>query len=330
MKILVTGSEGFIGSHLVEKLVSLNFKVKAFVLYNSFNSYGWLDKIDYKIKNKIEIFIGDIRDENSVKNSLKNCDAVIHLAALVGIPYSYNSPKSYVETNVGGTLNILQASRELGIKKVIHTSTSEVYGTPNYLPIDERHPLNAQSPYAASKIAADQLALSFYKSFELPVTIVRPFNTYGPRQSARAIIPTIISQILSGEKDVYLGNLKTSRDLTYIDDTVNGFISALKMKKSGEVLNLGVGKDFYIDEIVNIISRLLSVKVNIKIDKNRIRPKYSEVINLRSKNIKAKKLINWRPTYINKSGLILGLKKTIKWFSDIENQKNYKSKLYNI
>lgn len=330
MKILITGSEGFIGSHLVEKLVSLNFKVKAFILYNSFNSYGWLDKIDNKIKNKIEIFFGDIRDENSVKNSLKNCEAVIHLAALIGIPYSYNSPKSYVDTNVVGTLNVLQASKELGIKKIIHTSTSEVYGTPNYLPIDERHQLNAQSPYAASKIAADQLALSFYKSFQLPVTIVRPFNTYGPRQSARAVIPTIISQILSGKKNIYLGNLKTSRDLTYIDDTVNGFVSALKIKKHGEVLNLGTGKDFYIGEIVKIISKLLSVKTNIIIDKNRIRPKLSEVINLRSKNTRAKKLINWRPVYSNRRGLILGLKKTIKWFSDSENQKNYKSKLYNI
>ena len=229
-KILVTGADGFIGSHLVEALVKKNYKVKALVYYNSFNSFGWIDKIDSKIKNKIEVISGDIRDINIIKSSLKNCQCVINLAALIGIPYSYFSPKSYYDTNVEGTLNILQAAKDLKVKKIIHTSTSEVYGTPEYLPIDETHRINAQSPYAASKVSADQLALSFYQSFSTPVSIIRPFNTFGPRQSARAIIPTIILQILSGKKKLKLGNLYSTRDLSFIDDTVDGFIAMIKKK----------------------------------------------------------------------------------------------------
>ena len=271
-RILVTGADGFIGSHLVETLVKKNYKVKALVYYNSFNSFGWLDKIDNKIKNKIEVISGDIRDINIIKSSLKNCQCVINLAALIGIPYSYFSPKSYYDTNVDGTLNILQAAKDLKIKKIIHTSTSEVYGTPEYLPIDETHRVNAQSPYAASKISADQLALSFYQSFSTPVSIIRPFNTFGPRQSARAIIPTIILQILSGKKKIKLGNLYSTRDLSFIDDTVDGFIAMIKKNTFGEIINLGTGYDVSIKKLVMLIAKAMSVKVEILIDK-RVRPK---------------------------------------------------------
>ena len=317
-RILVTGADGFIGSHLVETLVKKNYKVKALVYYNSFNSFGWLDKIDNKIKNKIEVISGDIRDINIIKSSLKNCQCVINLAALIGIPYSYFSPKSYYDTNVDGTLNILQAAKDLKIKKIIHTSTSEVYGTPEYLPIDETHRVNAQSPYAASKISADQLALSFYQSFSTPVSIIRPFNTFGPRQSARAIIPTIILQILSGKKKIKLGNLYSTRDLSFIDDTVDGFIAMIKKNTFGEIINLGTGYDVSIKKLVMLIAKAMSVKVEILIDKKRVRPKRSEVERLRSNNKKAKKILNWRPKYLNEEGLIKGLSKTIDWFSKKE------------
>ena len=329
-RILVTGADGFIGSHLVETLVKKNYKVKALVYYNSFNSFGWLDKIDNKIKNKIEVISGDIRDINIIKSSLKNCQCVINLAALIGIPYSYFSPKSYYDTNVDGTLNILQAAKDLKIKKIIHTSTSEVYGTPEYLPIDETHRVNAQSPYAASKISADQLALSFYQSFSTPVSIIRPFNTFGPRQSARAIIPTIILQILSGKKKIKLGNLYSTRDLSFIDDTVDGFIAMIKKNTFGEIINLGTGYDVSIKKLVMLIAKAMSVKVEILIDKKRVRPKRSEVERLRSNNKKAKKILNWRPKYLNEEGLIKGLSKTIDWFSKKENLKDYKSEIYNI
>tara|TARA_E500000178_G_C17033197_1_gene761764 strand:+ start:608 stop:1603 length:996 start_codon:yes stop_codon:yes gene_type:complete len=329
-KVFVTGADGFIGSHLVETLVKKNYKVKALVYYNSFNSFGWLDKINSKIKKKIEIITGDIRDYNIIKNCLKNCDSVINLAALIGIPYSYYSPKSYFDVNVDGTLNILQASKDLKIKKIIHTSTSEVYGTPEYLPINEAHRVNAQSPYAASKISADQLALSFYQSFSTPVSIIRPFNTFGPRQSARAIIPTIILQILSGKKKLKLGNLYCTRDLSFIDDTVDGFIAMLRKDTFGEVINLGTGYDVSIKKLVNLIAKEMSVKVEILTDKNRVRPKRSEVEKLRANNKKAKKILNWRPKYFNEKGLIKGLSKTIEWFSKKENQKDYKSEIYNI
>lgn len=329
-KILVTGADGFIGSHLVEALIKKKYKVKALVYYNSFNNYGWIDKIDNKIKNKIEVVAGDIRDVNIIKSSLKDCQCVINLAALVGIPYSYFSPKSYYDTNVVGTLNILQAANDLKIKKIIHTSTSEVYGTPEYLPIDETHRINAQSPYAASKISADQLALSFYRSFSTPVSIIRPFNTFGPRQSARAIIPTIILQILSGKKKLKLGNLHSTRDLTFIDDTVDGFIAMFKKNTFGEIINLGTGYDVSIKKLVTLIAKEMSVKVEILIDKKRLRPKKSEVEKLISNNKKAKKILNWQPRYLKEKGLVRGLSKTIEWFSKKENFKHYKSEIYNI
>tara|TARA_X000000950_G_C13907310_1_gene657478 strand:- start:1926 stop:2921 length:996 start_codon:yes stop_codon:yes gene_type:complete len=329
-KILVTGADGFIGSHLVEALVKKNYKVKALVYYNSFNSFGWIDKIDSKIKNKIEVISGDIRDINIIKSSLKNCQCVINLAALIGIPYSYFSPKSYYDTNVEGTLNILQAAKDLKVKKIIHTSTSEVYGTPEYLPIDETHRINAQSPYAASKVSADQLALSFYQSFSTPVSIIRPFNTFGPRQSARAIIPTIILQILSGKKKLKLGNLYSTRDLSFIDDTVDGFIAMIKKNTFGETINLGTGYDVSIKKLVTLIAKAMSVKVEILIDEKRVRPKSSEVNRLRSNNKKAKKILNWKPKYLNEVGLLKGLSKTIDWFSKKENLKDYKSEIYNI
>lgn len=329
-KILITGADGFIGSHLVEALVKKKYKVKAFIYYNAFNSFGWIDQIDKEIKKKIEIISGDIRDINILKSSVKNCDTIIHLAALIGIPYSYNSPKSYVDVNVQGTLNLLQVAKDYKIKKFIHTSTSEVYGTPEYLPIDETHPLNAQSPYAASKIAADQLALSFYKSFQTPVSIIRPFNTFGPRQSARAIIPTIILQILTGSKKIKLGNIYSTRDLSFIDDTIEGFSSMLKKDVYGEIVNLGNGFDISIKELVKVIAQEMSVKIEIVTDKRRVRPKQSEVEKLRSNNSKAKKILNWRPKYLNKKGLIKGISKTIEWFDDKENLRNYKSEIYNI
>lgn len=329
-KIFLTGADGFIGSHILENLVKKNYKVKALVYYNSFNSYGWIDKIDDKIKKKVEIISGDIRDSKIIRDNLKGCDKIIHLAALIGIPYSYHSPKSYVDTNIQGTLNILQAAQDLNVKKIIHTSTSEVYGTPNYLPIDEKHPINGQSPYAATKIGADQLALSFYQSFSTPVSIIRPFNTYGPRQSARAIIPTIILQILSGKKKIKLGNLYSTRDLTFIDDTVDGFLKILNKNVAGEIINLGTGHDISILELVKIISKEMSVKVEIVSDKKRIRPKKSEIEQLKANNKKAKKILGWKPKMFNRSGLIKGICKTINWFSKKENFKNYKSEIYNI
>ena len=311
-------------------MLKKNYKGKALVYYNSFNSFGWIDKIDSKIKNKIEVISGDIRDINIIKSSLKNCQCVINLAALIGIPYSYFSPKSYYDTNVEGTLNILQAAKDLKVKKIIHTSTSEVYGTPEYLPIDETHRINAQSPYAASKVSADQLALSFYQSFSTPVSIIRPFNTFGPRQSARAIIPTIILQILSGKKKLKLGNLYSTRDLSFIDDTVDGFIAMIKKNTFGETINLGTGYDVSIKKLVTLIAKAMSVKVEILIDEKRVRPKSSEVNRLRSNNKKAKKILNWKPKYLNEVGLLKGLSKTIDWFSKKENLKDYKSEIYNI
>lgn len=328
--IFVTGADGFIGSHLVEKLISKSFNVKALVYYNSFNNYGWIDDIENKIKKKIEIVVGDIRDEKIIRDSLKNCDYILHLAALIGIPYSYISPKSYIDTNVVGTLNLLQAAKDLNIKRLIHTSTSEVYGSPSYLPIDEKHPLLGQSPYSASKIGADQLAMSYYHSFKTPISIIRPFNTFGPRQSARAIIPTIILQILSGRKDIKLGNIFATRDFNYIDDTVDGFLKILNSNSNGEVINIGSGYDISIENLVEIISKQMSVKVNIIKDNKRVRPKKSEVDRLKANNNKAKKLLGWKPKYLNKQGLIKGLVKTIDWFSKKENLKNYKTDIYNI
>jgi dTDP-glucose 4,6-dehydratase len=330
-KILITGAEGFIGSHLTEYLVREGFNVKAFVLYNSFNSWGWLDTLPKDIKENFEVFCGDIRDPHGVKEAMKNCDTVLHLAALIAIPYSYHSPDTYIETNIKGTLNVLQAARDLGVKRIIHTSTSEVYGTANFVPITEDHPLLGQSPYSASKIAADQLAYSFFASFDLDIVIVRPFNTYGPRQSARAVIPTIISQIASGEREIKLGAVSPTRDFSYISDTVDGFVTAMKSHKgSGEFINLGSNFEISIGDTVDLIAEIMRADIEIITDKNRLRPIKSEVDRLWADNTKAKQIFGWSPNYTGRVGLKKGLKETIKWFSDPENIKNYKTNIFNI
>jgi len=326
-KVLVTGAGGFIGSHLVELLVNKGCKVRALVHYNSFNRWGWLDYIDKKIKDSIEVFAGDIRDPYGVKKAMQGCDVVFHLAALIGIPYSYHSPDTYVDTNIKGTLNILQAARELEIQKVIHTSTSEVYGTAQFVPITENHPVNPQSPYAATKAGTDFLALSFYRSFNLPIAIIRPFNTYGPRQSARAVIPTIISQIKSGKKEMKMGSPHPTRDLTYVKDTVKGFIKIAESDNSiGKVINIGNNSEIAIGDLARMIIKLMNADVEIVTDETRIRPNKSEVEELWADNKKAKKLLGWSPEYT----LEEGLKETIEWFSNPDNLKFYKPDIYNI
>jgi dTDP-glucose 4,6-dehydratase len=330
-KILVTGADGFIGSHLVERLVRGGYDVRAFVLYNSFNSWGWLDQCAEDVKGRFEVFSGDIRDPHGVRVAMKGCDAVVHLAALIAIPYSYHSPDTYVDTNVKGTLNVLQAARELGVQKVIHTSTSEVYGTARFVPITEEHPLQGQSPYSASKIGADQMAYSFYTSFQLPVMILRPFNTYGPRQSARAVIPTIISQIANGERRLKLGSISPTRDFNYVADTVSGFIAGLESDRGlGEVINLGSNYEISIEHTVHLIAKLMNANVEIETDEQRLRPEKSEVERLWADNKKAAELLNWHPDFSNLEGLSRGLEKTIEWFSDSQNLRNYKSDRYNI
>ena len=329
-KIFITGSEGFIGSHLVELLVRKKFKVKALVQYNSFNSWGWLETLDKKILRKIEIILGDVRDLNEMIHNTKNQDAIIHLAALIGIPYSYLSPKNYIETNCVGTLNIMQAAKINKVKKVIHTSTSEVYGTAKYVPIDENHPINAQSPYSASKISADHIAQSFYNSFNLPVVVLRPFNTFGPRQSLRAVIPTIIGQALNEQK-IKAGNLKPTRDFNYIEDIINGFYLTLKSKNRkifGEVINLGTGYEVSIRDLLKIIQKITKKKLSFKIENKRIRLKKSEVFRLKANNKKAKKLLGWKPKYSGYKGLLKALSFTYSWYS--KNNKNLKSNIYNI
>jgi NAD dependent epimerase/dehydratase len=328
-KILVTGADGFIGSHLTEELVRRGYDVKAFVYYNSFNSWGWLDHSP--LKNEFEVFAGDIRDPFGVKEAMKGCDIVLHLAALIAIPYSYHSPATYIDTNIKGTLNVLQAARELNIEKVVHTSTSEVYGTAKFVPITEDHPLQAQSPYSASKIGADQLAMSFYYSFNIPVAIIRPFNTYGPRQSARAVIPTIITQIASGKRKIKLGSLHPTRDFNYIKDTVNGFISVMTHDESiGEVINIGSNFEVSIGETAKLIAEIMGVDIEIETDDVRIRPEKSEVERLWADNQKAKRLLGWEPAYGGKEGFKRGLKETIEWFTDERNLSRYKADVYNI
>ena len=330
MKIFVTGSEGFIGSHLVEKLILKGHKVKALVLYNDHNKYGWLDSIDEKIKNEIEFILGDIRDLDFIIGQTKKIDIIFHLAALIGIPYSYLSPFAYLKTNIEGSMNIFRASLNNNIKQVIHTSTSEVYGSAKYTPIDEKHPLNAQSPYAASKIAADQMGNSFFDSYNLPITTIRPFNTFGPRQSARAVIPTIILQAIRGN-EINLGFVNSTRDFTYITDTVEAFIQTINNKKTiGETINLGTGHEVSIKTLVKIIGDIMKKKLIIKVDKNRIRPKKSEVSRLLSTNIKAKKLLKWKPELNSQAGLEKGLKLTIDWFEKNVDKINFKSKIYNL
>lgn len=330
-KILVTGADGFIGSHLTEALVLAGYKVRAFVMYNSLNSWGWLDHSSLQLKDKIEVFAGDIRDPNGVREAMKGCDAVMHLAALIAIPYSYHSPDTYVDTNIKGTLNILQAAKELGVSRVIHTSTSEVYGSACFVPISESHPLQAQSPYSATKIAADQIAYSFFTSFGLPVVIVRPFNTYGPRQSARAVIPTIISQIANGRKQINLGSVSPTRDFNFVQDTVSGFIAALNSDQGvGEVINFGSNFEISIGDTAKLISRLMNSEIEIITDELRCRPVNSEVNRLWADNTKARTLFGWGPKYAGLEGFAHGLAETIKWFREPKNLSFYKSDIYNI
>ncbi|MBQ9274251.1 MAG: SDR family NAD(P)-dependent oxidoreductase [Succinivibrio sp.] len=331
-KVLVTGADGFIGSHLTETLVRLGYPVRAFVLYNSFNSRGWLDESPREITDNLEFFAGDIRDPHGVKTALKGCDAVLNLAALIAIPYSYHSPDTYVSTNVNGALNVLQAARDLGVSLVVQTSTSEVYGTAQSVPISESHPLNAQSPYAATKIAADQLALSFYRSFELPVMVLRPFNTYGPRQSARAVIPTIITQLAKGATSIKLGATRPTRDFSFVEDTVSGFVAALThgTKALGEVVNLGCGFEISIGETARTIAAVMGREVNIECDEERLRPQKSEVERLLSDNAKAARLLDWRPRFGGLDGFKAGLERTVQWFTQPENLGRYKTGIYNI
>ena len=323
--VLVTGADGFIGSHLTEILVSKGHKVKALSQYNSFNNWGWLE--DVNCKDKIEILTGDIRDPHYCKFITKDVDIIFHLAALIAIPYSYIAPDSYVDTNIKGTLNICQAAKENGNIRVIHTSTSEVYGTAQYVPIDENHPLQAQSPYSATKIAADAMAMSFYNAFNLPVTIARPFNTYGPRQSARAVIPTIITQIANGEKEIKLGDVTPTRDFNYVDDTCHGFIALAECDESiGQTVNIGSNFEISIGDTLNLIKELIDSDVKFITDKQRIRPEKSEVFRLWCDNSKIKKLTGFKPQVDIKEGL----QRTIDWITQPDNLKKYKSEIYNV
>ncbi len=322
MKVLVTGAAGFLGSHLTERLVELGHKVKALIHYDSNNNWGWLENSKYK--NEIEFFVGDIRDFDSVYSAMQGVDQVFHLAALIGIPYSYSSPLAYVKTNIEGTYNVLQSSKFLNTGNIIITSTSETYGTAQYVPIDEKHPIVGQSPYSATKISADSLAVSYYRSFNLPIKIVRPFNIYGPRQSARAIIPSIGIQILNGIEKISLGNIEAKRDLTFVKDTVEGFIEISGQKKfNGEGVNIGMNHEISIKELVEKISKILSTKVQIVLDKKRIRPSKSEVDRLKCDNSKLKNNTNWTPKY----DLDKGLKETLEWLD--ENKKLFKHNIYN-
>ena len=324
-KVLVTGADGFIGSHLTELLVEDGYDVKAFVYYNSFNSWGWIDSIDKEIKNSIEVFTGDIRDPNGVRVAMKNMEEVYHLAALIAIPFSYHSPDSYVDTNIKGTLNVLQAARDLETSRVLITSTSEVYGTAQYVPIDEKHPYQGQSPYSATKIGADRLAESFFRSFNMPISIVRPFNTYGPRQSARAVIPTIITQLLSGVEEIKLGALSPTRDFNYVKDTARGFIEIAKSDKTiGEEINIATGKEVSIGALAEELIRQINSNAKIICEDERLRPEKSEVNRLLGCNQKIKSLTDWVPSY----NLEAGIKETISWFK--ENLEHYKTDIYNI
>ena len=330
-KIFITGADGFIGSHLTETLVRQGHNVRAFVLYNSFNSWGWLDHCAPDVKGKFDVFAGDIRDPHGIKEAMKGCDTILHLAALIAIPYSYHSPDTYVDTNIKGTLNVLQAARELGVKRIVHTSTSEVYGTARFVPITEEHPLQGQSPYSATKIAADQLAYSFYSSFNLPVVIARPFNTYGPRQSARAVIPTIITQIANGQRQIKLGAVSPTRDFNFVQDTVAGFISAMNSDKGlGEVVNFGSNFEISIGDTVQLIAEVMKADIAIITDEKRLRPENSEVERLWADNTKAKELFGWQPRYSGREGFKRGLAETAEWFMDPANLARYKSDIYNL
>jgi NAD dependent epimerase/dehydratase len=326
-KILVTGADGFIGSHLTEVLVRQGHDVRAFVLYNSFNSWGWLDNCAPEVAGQFEVFAGDIRDPHGVKKAMEGCDVVMHLAALIAIPYSYHSPDTYVDTNIKGTLNVMQAARELNVGKVIHTSTSEVYGTARFIPITEEHPLQGQSPYSATKIGADQIAMSFHCAFNTPVAIIRPFNTYGPRQSARAVIPTVITQIAAGNRQIKLGALHPTRDFNYVLDTVQGFITVAESEKTvGEVINCGSNHEISIGDTAKLIAEIMGADVEIETDEIRFRPEKSEVERLWCDNAKLERITGFKP----KTTLREGLEKTIEWFVDPINLKRYKTEIYNV
>lgn len=324
-KILVTGADGFIGSHLTEELIKQGYKVKAFTLYNSFNTWGWLDTLSKDLLDEIEIFQGDIRDPNGVREAMKGVDEVFHLAALIAIPFSYHSPDTYVDTNIKGTLNVLQAARELNTNRILVTSTSEVYGTAQYVPIDEKHPFQGQSPYSATKIGADRLAESFYRSFNMPITIVRPFNTYGPRQSARAVIPTIITQLLAGREEIELGALTPTRDFNYVKDTANGFIEIAKADNTiGEEINIATQHEISIGQLAEELVKQINPNAKIICDEQRLRPEKSEVNRLLGSNEKIKRLTNWRPQYTFEKGIA----ETVEFFR--YNLDKYKTDIYNI
>lgn len=326
-RVVVTGADGFIGSHLVEALVAQGANVRAFCYYNSFGSWGWLDSVDQAVMRDVDVFMGDVRDPNGVRTALKDSDVVFHLAALIGIPFSYHSPDSYVDTNVKGTLNVLQAARDLELERVVATSTSEVYGTARYVPIDEAHPRQGQSPYSASKIGADAMAEAFFRSFGLPVVTVRPFNTYGPRQSARAVIPTIITQLLWDASVLHLGSTHPTRDLTYVTDTVAGFITLAEADQAiGRDVNLGVGSEISIGELAVKLMEQVGRSVPIESDDERMRPPLSEVERLLSDNTLAHELSGWQPAV----SLDEGLRRTVAWFSDTDNIGRYKVDIYNV
>lgn len=326
----MTGADGFIGSHLVEHLVALGHDVRAFTYYNSFNSWGWLDDSPPAVRDAIEVFAGDIRDPYGVKAAMTGCDVVLHLAALIAIPYSYHSPDTYIDTNVKGTLNIVQAARELGVERVVHTSTSEVYGTARFVPITEEHPLQGQSPYSASKIGADQIAMSFHASFETPVATIRPFNTYGPRQSARAVIPTIITQIAAGARSIKLGATHPTRDFNFVRDTVRGFVAVAENDAAvGQVTNIGSDYEVTIGDTARLIAEVMGVEIAIESDDQRLRPSGSEVERLWADASRARAL-GWEPEYAGVEGLKRGLAETAEWFTQPENLRRYKAGTYNI
>jgi NAD dependent epimerase/dehydratase len=326
-KVLVTGADGFIGSHLVEALLDHGCDVRAFVYYNSFNSWGWLDTLSMSTLASLDVFAGDVRDPNGVAKAMSGCDVVFHLAALIAIPFSYHSPDSYVDTNIKGTLNVLQAARNQNIERVLVTSTSEVYGTAQYAPIDEKHPFQGQSPYSATKIGADRLAESFYRSFDMPIVIVRPFNTYGPRQSARAVIPTVITQLLSGQSELHLGSLTPTRDFNYVKDTAQGFIALAETDVTiGQEINIATGVEHSIGDVAQMLISELNPDAKIVVDEQRCRPEASEVFRLMGDNTRITTLTPWRPSHDLKTGL----KHTIDWFRQAENFARYKAWLYNV
>lgn len=329
--VLVTGADGFIGSHLVEMLVRRGYSTRAFVMYNSMNSWGWLDQSPKEISDEIEVVSGDVRDSNSIEGSMKGVDIVLHLAALISIPFSYQAPDSYIQTNVTGTLNVLQAARRRGVERIVSTSTSEVYGTAQFVPITEDHPLNAQSPYAATKVGSDQMALSFHRSFGTPVAVLRPFNTYGPRQSARAVIPTIISQIAAGSREIRLGSLAPTRDFTFVRDTARGFVQAMECDAAvGRVTNIGSGFEISIAETASAIAEAMGVEVVVVQDEARLRPQASEVERLFAGTRAAEEMFGWAPEFGGRDGFVRGLAETAEWFQNPGNLAGYKTDLYNI